>query len=120
MFRRNPNRGYVAGVVRFEQPDNETSHRAILCDHAVRNRLRRGEKIFKRLTAVGFAVHKAPLISSQHSSIWATLSGRRSYLASTGGTSAMLAWVGSIGDCRLFGHHFGRNFLRTAMTLYAI
>jgi len=43
-------------------PDNETSHRAILCDHAVRNRLRRREKIFKCVTAVCFAVHEATLI----------------------------------------------------------
>ena len=28
----------------------------------------------------------------------------------------MLGWLGSGVACRLFGHHFGRNFLRTAIT----
>lgn len=37
MLWRDSDRGDVAGVVRLEQADNESGHRAVLGNHAVRN-----------------------------------------------------------------------------------
>src|SRR5437016_13054318 len=52
----------MARVIRLEQPDDKAGHGAILGNYAVRNRFRRRQQIFERVTAVGFAVNKATLI----------------------------------------------------------
>ncbi len=64
MFRRDPDRGDVTGMVGLEETDDKTGHRAVFSHHPIRNRLGRGQQIFERVAAVGFAVNKATLIQA--------------------------------------------------------
>src|SRR5262249_9236796 len=62
VLRCNPDRSDVSCMVRLEQSDNETGHRTVLSNDAVRDGLRSAEKIFKCVAAVGLAIHKTAVI----------------------------------------------------------
>src|SRR5205823_5363945 len=51
MFWSDADSRDMAGVVRLEQPDYESSHRAILHYHAIRNRFSRRQQILERVAA---------------------------------------------------------------------
>ena len=62
MFGRDADGRNVTRVIGFQQPDSKTGHRTVLRNHPVGHGLRRAEKVFERIAAVGFAVGKAALI----------------------------------------------------------
>src|SRR5207253_2136842 len=62
MLGRDPYSGYMACVIRLEEPDDKARHGAVLSNYAVRNRFGSGEQIFESVAAVCFAVNKATLI----------------------------------------------------------
>src|SRR5690349_15559164 len=64
MLRSDTDGRDVSRMVRLDEADDEADHRAAMRHRAIGDRFGRGQQIFKRVTAVGFAVNEAALIQA--------------------------------------------------------